>query len=30
VRDGALTHPDTADRLAAHRREAARIQSDPS
>jgi cytosine/adenosine deaminase-related metal-dependent hydrolase len=26
VRDGVLTHPDTADRLAAHRREAARIQ----
>jgi cytosine/adenosine deaminase-related metal-dependent hydrolase len=27
VRDGVLTHPDTAARLAAHRREAARIQS---
>jgi 8-oxoguanine deaminase len=27
VRDGVLTHPDTADRLAAHHREAARIQS---
>jgi cytosine/adenosine deaminase-related metal-dependent hydrolase len=26
VRDGVLTHPDTVDRLAAHRREAARIQ----
>ena len=27
VRDGVLTHPDTAARLAAHRREATRIQS---
>ncbi len=27
VRDGVLTHPDTAARLAAHRGEAARIQS---
>jgi len=30
VRDGVLTHPDTADRLAAHRREATRIQRGPS
>ncbi len=27
VRDGELTHRDVEDRLAAHRREAARIQS---
>jgi cytosine/adenosine deaminase-related metal-dependent hydrolase len=30
VRDGVLTHPDTAARLTAHRREATRIQAGPS